>query len=198
MGIETEIKVSVSDCEDFLRRLDLLGPVLLSPRHFEDNYVLDYSDQRLRARQCLVRLRTAGDSSYLTFKGPPAPEGKFKVREEHETRIGDPAVGLRILEEMGLVIWFRYQKYRQEYSVRTGETPEGEIHVVLDETPVGVYAEFEGTEEGVRRVAETMGFDESNFIRESYYSLYEQFCRARGQSPGHMVFSPVNREDESS
>jgi adenylate cyclase, class 2 len=186
VGIETEIKVSVSDSEDFRRRLDLLKPVLLSPRHFEDNYVLDYPDQRLRTRQCLVRLRTTDDSSYLTFKGPPVPEGKFKVREECETKLGDPAMGLRILEELGLLIWFRYQKYRQEYLVRTGE---GEVHVVLDETPVGVYAEFEGTEEAIRRVAETMGFDESCFIRESYYSLYAEFCRARGQAPGHMVFS---------
>ncbi len=195
MSIETEIKVSVPDGEAFRRRLDLLEPVLLSPRHFEDNYVLDYPDQRLRARQCLVRLRSAAGSSYLTFKGPPAPEGVFKIREEYETRIGDPAVGLKILAEMGLVVWFRYQKYRQEYSVRLKGIPDGEIHVVLDETPVGTYAEFEGTEEGIRQVAEAMGFDESSFIRESYYSIYAQFCRARGQATGHMVFPSVNRED---
>ena len=188
MSIETEIKVAISDSDDFHRRLELLRPVMVLPRHFEDNFLLDYPHGHLRARRCMVRLRSTAAVSFLTFKGAPLPEGKFKVREELETTVGDGVMTLRILEGMGLEVVFRYQKYREEYTVCVPGRPES-IKVLIDETPVGLYAEFEGSEEGIRIVAESMGFDESKFMRESYYSIYAEFCHERGKEPTHMVFS---------
>src|SRR5919201_1980137 len=43
-------------------------------------------------------------------------------------------------------VWFRYQKYREEFSVPFGKRT-GEVHVALDETPVGTFAELEGKKE---------------------------------------------------
>lgn len=181
MGTETEIKVKLGSAEDFRRRLSLMKPRLLHDRHFEDNHLLDFEDGRLKSGGCLIRVRRAGESSCLTFKGPPRPESVFKIREELETRLEDGSVALRVLERLGLRVWFRYQKYRQEFEI------DGVV-VAVDETPVGDYAEFEGPEERIRALTRKMGIEPSQFINSSYYSLYLEHCRERGAAPGHMVF----------
>jgi hypothetical protein len=89
VSIETEIKVRVEDAAAFLQRLEKLRPRVLSKRHFEDNFVLDFPDRRLRAGQRLLRVRVTGDASFLTYKGPPRPSGLFKSREELETIVGE-------------------------------------------------------------------------------------------------------------
>lgn len=188
--IETEIKVRVKDFQSFRRRLEDVHAKLISARHFEDNFALDYLDRRIRAQKSLVRVRITEESSFLTFKGPSRPDGLFKTREELETTVGNGEVALRILERLGLCVGFRYQKYREEYSLSTGR-PGEEVHVALDETPIGDYAEFEGTKEGIREIADLIGYHESEFLRDSYYSLYIQSCRQKQEKAGHMVFSPT-------
>jgi adenylate cyclase class 2 len=181
VSTETEIKVKIDDPVGFCRRLDLLGASVLSARHFEDNHLLDFPDQRLRSGQCLLRIRFAGDRGFLTYKGPPRPEGIFKTREELETKLESGADMLQILERIGMRVCFRYQKYRQE-CVLDG------VHVAVDETPIGNYVEFEGSEEGIRDLARKMGISESQFLRFSYYSLYLEYCQQRGEAPQFMIF----------
>lgn len=187
MSIETEIKVQVNAPDDFRRRMAGLRPELVSERHFEDNSLLDYPDVRLRSRSCLLRVRLTKGGALVTFKGPPEDSALFKIREELETRVESAAATLEILGHLGLQVWFRYQKYRTEYRVGAGEEDPG-VHLALDETPIGVYAEFEGQQQGIREIAGRMGFAESQFLRDSYYGLYLQFCRAHGLEVGHMVF----------
>jgi adenylate cyclase class 2 len=189
MAVETEIKLRLRDLEDFRRRLKLLNPRLRSIRHFEENFVLDHPDGRLRSQQCLLRVRKTKGGDSVTLKGPPLPSLLFKTREEWETQLGSSDVMLKIFEQIGMTVWFRYQKYREEYSLRVGQGAAEELHVALDSTPIGDFAELEGSEGGIREVAGKLGFTESEFLRESYYSLFAQFCRQRGEEPGHMVFS---------
>ena len=66
----------------------------------------------------------------------------MKVREELETVVGDGEVLLRVFGELGLHVWFRYEKYREEFSHE-------DVIVAIDETPVGVFVEIEGTENGI-------------------------------------------------
>jgi adenylate cyclase, class 2 len=181
LSIETEIKVKIEDVAGFCRRLQALNPGILSARHFEDNYVLDFPDQELTTRQCLLRLRFAEDRNILTFKGSPRPEGIFKTREELETKLEDGATMLEVLKRIGMRVFFQYQKYRQEFEL------DG-VHVAVDETPVGNYLEFEGSEEGIRNLAARMDIGESQFLRFSYYSLYLDYCRSKGETPGLMIF----------
>jgi adenylate cyclase class 2 len=188
LSTETEIKVRLVDKDAFIRLLEGLQPVVWSPRQFEDNFLLDFADQRFKLQGCLVRVRVDGGGARFTFKGPARPEGIFKVREELETTIGDASVMIQALERMGLCVWFRYQKYRTHYLVVAPHTDAEKIHVLLDETPVGLFAEFEGSEEGIRSLAASMGFDEKRYLRDSYYSIYSAFCRERGEIPGNMTF----------
>lgn len=188
MAIETEIKIRLTDLDAFRRLLRAVEHLLVSPRHFEDNYLLDFPDGRMNALMSLVRVRVTENRAWVTYKGPPRAEGIFKTREELETPVEDGAVALRILQNLGMQVWFRYQKYRQEYDLRVPGNPAERIHLALDETPVGIYAEFEGSENGIRAAAAALGISESKFIRVSYYSLYREFCSERGESPSHMVF----------
>ena len=55
-----------------------------------------------------------------------------------------------IFMAVGLAPSFRYEKFRAEWS-------DGEGHVVLDETPIGNIAEFEGTPEWIDRTAAQLG-----------------------------------------
>ena len=190
MPIETEIKIRLSEVTEFRSRLGLLSPVLLSERHFEDNFVLDYPDGRLRSHSCLLRVRKTKGKESVTFKGPPLPSRLFKRREELESQVDDADIMLQIFEQIGLRVWFRYQKYREEYQLAVAGGPAGKLQLALDSTPIGNYAELEGPEEGIRTVAAALGFPESQFLRDSYYSLFAQYCGERGLDTGHMVFAP--------
>jgi len=181
LSTETEIKVKIDDPESFCRQLNAFSPRVVSVRHFEDNQLLDFADGRLRADRCLIRIRYAKGAAILTYKGPPKAEGIFKTREELETQLKDGMIAQHILEKLGMGVYFRYQKYRREYAV-------GAIQVAVDETPVGNYCEFEGSEDGIRELTRKMGIAESQFMRLSYYSLYVDDCRQRGMNPGSMVF----------
>jgi len=60
--------------------------------------------------------------------------------------------------------------------------------VAVDETPIGDYAEFEGSEAAILRLAQKMRIEPSQFLRESYYSLYVEYCERRGEIPSLMIF----------
>jgi adenylate cyclase class 2 len=193
MAIETEVKLRVDDPASLRRRLEELGAEVDAPRHFEDNFVLDFPGGTLRARGCLIRLRMAGTESILTYKGPARAEGPFKSREEVETRVEDCNAMLDVLGRLGLTLWFRYQKFREQFRLQlSGEPGESTLHIALDETPVGSYAEVEGSEASIRLLASRLGYSELDFLRDSYYALYLRFCQERGCSAGHMTFADAS------
>ena len=81
--------------------------------------------------------------SFITFKGPVQPAA-VKTREELETVGGDGPLLIRILEELGFQVWFRYEKYREEFTLE-------DVIVAVDETPMGTFVEIEGSERGITR-----------------------------------------------
>src|SRR5262249_57136926 len=85
--------------------------------------------------RCVLRVRIESGKSLLTFKGPVQPS-TMKVRDEYETIVADGGVLLRVLQELGLHVWFRYEKYREEYAAE-------EVTIALDETPLGTFVEIE-------------------------------------------------------
>jgi adenylate cyclase class 2 len=181
LSTETEIKVKIDDVGDFCRRLSALNPRAITGRHFEDNRLLDFPDRRLGISHCLLRIRFTEGRHFLTYKGPPKAGGIFKIREELETVIESGEILLAALERIGLSTSFRYQKYRREFAL-------GGVQIAVDETPIGNYAEFEGSENGILELAAKIGVDQRWFLRSSYYSLYLEYCREQGKTPDFMVF----------
>jgi adenylate cyclase class 2 len=59
---------------------------------------------------------------------------------------------------------------------------------MLDETPVGVYLELEGTPHWIDRTARRLGFQENQYITDSYARIYLDWCGANGRTPGDMTF----------
>jgi adenylate cyclase, class 2 len=84
---------------------------------------------------------------------------------------------------MGYQPVFRYDKFRTEFA-RPGEAGVA----TLDETPIGVFLELEGSPRWVDRTARKLGFSAADYITRSYGRLYTEFCKSRGMKCGDMVF----------
>ncbi len=97
----------------------------------------------LRSRGSVLRLRRAGGSGLLTFKGPREVTGGVKSREERETEVADPDTLDGILRRLGYRRVFRYQKYRESWTHR-GQAIE------VDETPIGAFRRDRGRPRGDR------------------------------------------------
>ena len=65
-----------------------------------------------------------------------------------------------------------------------------DVEVVLDRTPIGLYFEIEGPMDIIRSVAESLGMNVENGIRQTYAELYRQHRRTRADLPENMVFPP--------
>jgi adenylate cyclase, class 2 len=180
-GRETEIKLPFSTAAEAESRLRRAGARHEREREFEDNVLYDTPGGRLRSTGRLLRLRRAGGRAILTFKAPVPGEHRHKVRAEHETEVGRVEEAARILEGLGFLPCYRYQKYRTTYSL------EG-VEIVLDETPIGCFLELEGEPDAIDRVAASLGFSESQYVLATYRQLHENHASALGIEPGDLVF----------
>ena len=182
--LEREVKLRFDSVEDARAALVTSDATPLRCRRLQEDYLLDDAAETLHHRRCVLRVRVEAGKSLVTFKGP-VQVSLMKVREELETVVGDGDTMLRCFEHLGYRVWFRYQKYREEWRVES--EAEG-LLVSIDETPVGSFAELEGAEGAIRRLAGALGHGEHDFIRDSYYTLHVRACAERGESAGHMLF----------
>src|SRR6266542_524256 len=85
---ETEIKLAVRDARSTCARLRAAGFTVSQKRIVEVNLIFDTTDNALRQSSQLLRLRRAGKTVTLPYKGEPAA-GKHKSREELEVHVAD-------------------------------------------------------------------------------------------------------------
>lgn len=187
MAVETEIKFRVGDLAALENRLKQAGFHLETPRTFESNVLYDTPQRTLRMRTEILRVRRYGECCTLTHKRVPAGDTgaeKHKHRVETETRIEDAAAIEVIFASLGLVAAFRYEKWRTEWA-------DGAGHCVVDETPIGNYAELEGTGEWIDRTAALLGVKESEYSTLSYGRLFDQWKVENGSRAEHLTFADV-------
>jgi adenylate cyclase class 2 len=180
VAIEREVKLRFETVEDALAAIEATGATPLRCRRLQEDHLLDDSGETLRRRRCVLRIRIESGKSLLTFKGPVQPS-RVKVREEIETVIGDGETLLRCFEQLGYQVWFRYQKYRQEYAL-------GDVILAIDETPVGVFVEIEGGEQGIGDAARVLGRTPDDYLLDSYRGLFMEHRRAHGLPATDMLF----------
>jgi adenylate cyclase class 2 len=188
VAVETEIKFRVGDLASLAIRLEGAGFHLDTPRTFESNVLYDTPDRRMRARTEILRLRDYGGRWTLTHKRLPDQgpgEDRHKHRIETETQVSDGTALAEVFHSIGLVPAFRYEKWRSEWS-------DGQGHCVVDETPIGDFAELEGEPGWIDGVAAGLGVTPSQYMTLSYGRLFEQWKEEHHSSAENLTFEEVN------
>jgi adenylate cyclase class 2 len=212
---EIEIKLRIANVSALRCRLKQLGARGVLPRTHESNALYDTPKKHLARRGQLIRIRIEKPSpakrrqhrpqpaqAVLTFKGPPQAssrvrpaldtsrnKNRYKVREEVEIAISDPEQMHRILTALGLRPMFRYEKFRTTYALRGLRN----LKIEFDETPIGTFLELEGSPSAIDRAAKLLGYARSNYITQTYGTLYIADSRRHGSRPTHMLFPPTKK-----
>jgi adenylate cyclase, class 2 len=187
MAVETEIKFRVGDLTELKQRLEAAGFRVQTPRAFESNVLYDTPDRKMRARTEILRIRNYAGRWTLTHKRVPteAPgEDRHKHRIETETEVADGEALAEIFGALGLSAAFCYEKWRTEWT-------DGEGHCVVDETPIGDYAELEGPAQWIDGVAPRLGVSSSDYVTLSYGRLFDQWREENHSQAEHLTFAAV-------
>jgi adenylate cyclase class 2 len=187
MPVETEIKFRVDDLAALTGRLQAAGFELQTPRSFESNVLYDTPTRQMRARTEILRIRTYAGRCLLTHKRLPdhgPGEDTHKHRIETETEVSDGEALAQVFRSLGLVPAFRYEKWRTEWQ-------DGQGHCVVDETPIGDFAELEGSPAWIDQAAERIGIAKASYITLSYGRLFDQWRQRHGSSAQDLTFAAV-------
>ena len=178
--LEREIKLRFQSPEAARAAVLATGASPVHSRRLQEDCLLDTADDLLHRRRCVLRVRMESGKSLLTFKGPVQPS-RMRLREELETIVGDGTLLLRMFEELGFSVWFRYQKYREEFAL-------DDVIVAVDETPVGTFVELEGGDRSIAETAVALGRGPADYVLDSYRGLFCEHCRRLGQPVTDMLF----------
>jgi adenylate cyclase class 2 len=187
MPVETEIKFRVDDLDSFTQRLQAAGFTLQTARSFESNVLYDTPDRRMRVRTEILRIRNYAGRCILTHKRIPdvgPGEDRHKHRIETETEVSDDEALTEVFRSLGLIPAFRYEKWRAEWT-------DGEGHCVIDETPIGNYAELEGSAEWIDLAAVRLGIDPAEYITLSYGRLFDLWRQQHNSAAVDLTFDAV-------
>ena len=187
---EIELKFPVTSLPEFERRLLLAGFTVQTPRTFESNTLYDTPERDLKARGELLRVRQYGERWVVTHKRHPDHEdlsSLYKVRIETESEVADGHALAEMFTRLGYGPAFRYEKYRSEYQ----HAEAAGAHLVLDETPIGNFAELEGPTEWIDRTLAKLGVDVSSCLTESYGKLFLAWKRRTGSEAAGLTFEEV-------
>jgi adenylate cyclase class 2 len=183
---EIEIKFRVPDLSALTSRLQAIGLKQITPRTHEMNTLFDLPGRPLRAKGDLLRLRKYGETWLLTHKARSTNEdGPHKIRVETETRVADGEKMQAILIALQFQPVFRYEKFRAEWSGEQG-------HIVVDETPIGNFAEIEGPSDWIDNIAHALGIAPDRYITETYAALFLAWKRETQSPAEEMTFGAVN------
>ena len=203
MPVETEIKFRLDDLDGLTHRLKAAGFTLQTPRSFETNVLYDTPDRRLRSRTEILRIRNYAGSCLLTHKRLPDP-GSPARGLSHRGGTPDPAKipistaskrkpksltatpSLEVFHSIGLDPAFCYEKWRSKWT-------DGQGYCDVDETPIGNFAELEGTSQWIDATAARLGIVPSQYITLSYgrlFDLWRDQCNSPAQ---HLTFADCSR-----
>lgn len=163
-NIETELKLWVDDLSAVEAKLVELGATLHAPRVLEKNLRYDLPDGSMTDDGIVLRLRQ--DSRVrLTYKEPGTLQDGIMSRFEAEVEVSDFKTMSLILERLGYVCSFAYEKYRTTYHLMESE-------VTLDEMPFGTFVEIEGNRDSIHNAMSALGLANAARIRMGYSTVF--------------------------
>ncbi len=194
---EIEVKFLVQSSADLEALLPALGFQLETPRTFEHNTLYDTSERSLRERRQILRLRKYGDLCVLTHKRTPenADDSLYKTRIETETLIGDCDAMAEVFAQLGYTSAFLYEKFRTEWAYLPSGSKEGG-HLVIDETPIGTWAELEGPPDWIERTLQDLHIPRSTCTTDSYGTLFTKWKQSSGSSVKNLTFEEISQSTE--
>jgi adenylate cyclase, class 2 len=187
-AVEIELKFSVDDLPALEQKLRDLGFHLDTPRTFESNTLYDTFQRSLRAQKQILRIRRYGDTWTLTHKAAPpnAVDTLYKTRIETETAVADGEALAAVFATLGYLPVFRYEKFRAEWS-----DPATLHHLVLDETPIGIFAELEGDPAWIDATLSALNIPAENRTTESYGKLFLNWKERTQSDVEHLTFDVI-------
>jgi len=210
---EIELKFPIDDLARLQSRLPRLGFQLDTPRTFEQNTLYDTSSRNLRLSTQILRVRRYGDVWTVTHKRQPAnstgeADTRYKVRIETETRVDDGPALAAIFEQLEYYPVFRYEKFRTEWS-QTMQCIEGPLfnnaelspevsqlpkptHLVLDETPIGDFAELEGPPAWIDQTLAALEIDRASCLTASYGRMFLEWKERTGSLAENLTFDEIS------
>lgn len=169
MAIETEKKYRLDKklLVEFTTRLNDLGAEF-AYEAFEENYL--HRGGVLDDRNAVLRLRKTAEKTVLTYKEKVGTSTEFKQQIEHETIVEDVNATEKIIDKLGYHLSVVYEKHRKAWHF-------GNVEIVLDELPFGVYMEIEGSMEDILTVEKQLGADELEPEIRGYPRLTAKYGR---------------------
>lgn len=188
---EVELKFPISDSAALQSRLPQLGFHLDTPRTFELNTLYDTPARDLRAQRQILRIRQYGNFCTVTHKRQPDQSEidttRYKIRIETETTVADGPALAEIFQQLGYTPAFIYEKFRTEWS----HTIEPSAHLVIDETPIGNYAELEGPPTWIDQTLATLNIDPATCLTDSYGKLFLDWKQCTNSPAEHLTFASI-------
>ncbi len=188
-GAEIELKFPISDPRAFRTQVEAAGFRLATERTLEQNTLYDTADRSLRARGQIIRLRSYGSRCVLTHKRQPPTNdvnARYKTRIETESGIDDCEALAEIFSQLGYAPVFRYDKFRTEWGF--GSTSG---HLVVDETPIGNWAELEGDPAWIDAMLDRLNIAAETCSTASYGRLFLDWKERTGSPADDMTFEAV-------
>ena len=173
MAIETEKKYHLSPkrLDEITQKLVDLGAEF-EKEVFEVNY--QHRGGEMDERGATLRLRKIGDFTVLTYKEKVRTDNGAKRKLEYETSVSDVEAAEKIIEHLGYKLTAVYEKRRKYWRL-------GEVEVVLDELPFGLYMEIEGTEEAITKAAKKLGLKDMEHEPRGYPRLTVKYGKLNGE-----------------
>jgi adenylate cyclase class 2 len=184
---EIELKFPVADVRALRAAAFELGFELVTERTFESNTLYDTEDRQLRARKQILRVRQYGSRWTVTHKRQTAAgdgDLRYKTRIETESVVEDGEALAEIFTQLGYAPAFRYEKFRTEWSA-------GEGHLVVDETPIGVWAELEGPTDWIDAMVIGLGVAVETCSTDSYGKLFLRWREETGSPAENLTFEEI-------
>jgi adenylate cyclase, class 2 len=160
---EIEVKILEIDKKQIVSKLKKMGAKKSFDGIIQGEF-FDFSDNRLDKNKEMLRLRTAGEKVFLTYKIKQQKEGKVKCCEEKEIQVSDYNTLKEIFLQIGLVIKKEtMKKHRVSYSLN-------KTHFEI-ETPIENYSfippfmEIESNSvENIYKNAKLLGYSEKDCL----------------------------------
>lgn len=179
--IETELKFFLGD-EAAARAVVTAAGLEWHGGELEVNRIYDTPEGTLRQAQSIVRLRTRGETAWLTFKQKTDPGDSIaKVRIEHETEVSNSGAVAEILAALGLAETLRYEKYRASYDLAGARLD-------IDRLPGGWFCEIEGSTDTISVAQKACGLADISPIPYTYPGLCHKLHTSKRLEKTRWIF----------